>query len=343
MSQESINLNQYQTMQQKYEANGSSPYVNIFIGENSNTDIMFTDNYNYQNNDFFPENENTNNDVYKNSSFYNQENIYNLEMYDDCVKSKQAVKNFYNFTFEQSDDKKDSKTLKSTTETDEEKQKDDIKQTIEKKILNIQNKNEENLIINNEDKKNKSKNIFKVLPIKRHSSEELTYKIGNKLKYNSKRKENVENKLKRNFIQDIIPNWVKCIKTGKKNKLNRDYLIFNFKNYLHKKLREIYKEQLETYINDIFIGVKLEFTLKEAFICLASEEMRMSTLQTVLSRLKINFEKFEKEKFFFEFNKDIYIEEKSNDDKERDQIKKAFSSIINDISYINESCGKNCI
>ena len=112
---------------------------------------------------------------------------------------------------------------------------------------------------------------------------------------------------------------------------------------MHKKLREIYKEQLETYINDIFIGVKLEFTLKEAFICFASEEMRMSTLQTVLSRLKINFEKFEKEKFFFEFNKDIYIEEKSNDDKERDQIKKAFSSIINDISYINESCGKNCI
>ena len=112
---------------------------------------------------------------------------------------------------------------------------------------------------------------------------------------------------------------------------------------MHKKLREIYKEQLETYINDIFIGVKLEFTLKEAFICFASEEMRMSTLQTVLSRLKINFEKFEKEKFFIEFNKDIYIEEKSNDDKERDQINKAFSSIINDISYINESCGKNCI
>ena len=333
MSQESINLNQYPTMQQKYEANGSSPYVNIFIGENSNTDPMFNDNYNYQNNDILFENEN-NNDVHKNSSFYNQENIYNLEMYDDCVKSKQAVKNFYNFTFEQSDDKKDSKTLKSTTETDEEKQKDDI---------NIQNKNEENLNINKEDKKNESKNIFKVLTIKRHSSEELTYKIGNKLKYNSKRKENVENKLKRNFIQDIIPNWVKCIKTGKKNKLNRDYLIFNFKNYLHKKLREIYKEQLETYINDIFIGVKLEFTLKEAFICFASEEMRISTLQTVLSRLKINFEKFEKEKFFFEFNKDIYIEEKSNDDKERDQINKAFSSIINDISYINESCGKNCI
>ena len=333
MSQESINLNQYPTMQQKYEANGSSPYVNIFIGENSNTDPMFNDTYNYQNNDILFENEN-NNDVHKNSSFYNQENIYNLEMYDDCVKSKQAVKNFYNFTFEQSDDKKDSKTLKSTTETDEEKQKDDI---------NIQNKNEENLNINKEDKKNESKNIFKVLTIKRHSSEELTYKIGNKLKYNSKRKENVENKLKRNFIQDIIPNWVKCIKTGKKNKLNRDYLIFNFKNYLHKKLREIYKEQLETYINDIFIGVKLEFTLKEAFICFASEEMRMSTLQTVLSRLKINFEKFEKEKFFFEFNKDIYIEEKSNDDKERDQINKAFSSIINDISYINESCGKNCI
>ena len=333
MSQESINLNQYPTMQQKYEANGLSPYFNSFIEENSNTDSIFNDNHNYPSNDVLDENEN-NNDVHKNSSFYNQENIYNLEMYDDCVKSKQAVKNFYNFTFEQSDDKKDSKTLKSTTETDEEKQKDDI---------NIQNKNEENLNINKEDKKNESKNIFKVLTIKRHSSEELTYKIGNKLKYNSKRKENVENKLKRNFIQDIIPNWVKCIKTGKKNKLNRDYLIFNFKNYLHKKLREIYKEQLETYINDIFIGVKLEFTLKEAFICFASEEMRMSTLQTVLSRLKINFEKFEKEKFFIEFNKDIYIEEKSNDDKERDQINKAFSSIINDISYINESCGKNCI
>ena len=342
MSQESDNLNQYPTIQQNYETIGSSPYFNIFIGENSNTDPIFNDNHNYPSNDVLDENEN-NNDVHKNSSFYNQENIYNLEMYDDCVKSKQAVKNFYNFTFEQSDDKKDSKTLKSTTETDEEKQKDDLKQTIKKKILNIQNKNEENLIINKEDKKNESKNIFKVLTIKRHSSEELTYKIGNKLKYNSKRKDNVDNKIKRNFIQDIIPNWVKCIKTGKKNKLNRDYLIFNFKNYLHKKLREIYKEQLETYINDIFIGVKLEFTLKEAFICFASEEMRMSTLQTVLSRLKINFEKFEKEKFFIEFNKDIYIEEKSNDDKERDQINKAFSSIINDISYINESCGKNCI
>ena len=60
MSQESINLNQYQTMQQKYEANGSSPYFNIFIGENSNTDLMFNDNYNYQNNDILGENENNN-------------------------------------------------------------------------------------------------------------------------------------------------------------------------------------------------------------------------------------------------------------------------------------------
>ena len=130
MFQESINLYQDPTMQQKYEANGLSPYFNSFIEENSNTDIMLNDNYNYQNNDILGENEN-NNDVYKNSSFsfYNQENIYNLEMYDDCVKSKQAVKNFYNFTFEQSDDKKDSKTLKSTTETDEEKQKDEIKET----------------------------------------------------------------------------------------------------------------------------------------------------------------------------------------------------------------------
>ena len=153
MFQESINLYQHPTMQQKYEANGLSPYFNSFIEENSNTDLMLNDNYIYQNNDILGENEN-NNDVFFFFFFYNQENIYNFELYDDCEKRKQAVKNFYNFTFEQSDDKKDSKTLKSTTETDEEKQKDDIKQTIEKKILNIQNKNEENLIINNEDKKN---------------------------------------------------------------------------------------------------------------------------------------------------------------------------------------------
>ena len=341
MSQESDNLNQYPTIQQNYETIGSSPYFNNFIGENSNTDPIFNDNHNYPSNDVLDENEN-NNDVHKNSSFYNQENIYNFEMYDDCEKGKQTVKNFYNFTFEQSDDKKDPKTLKSTTETDEEKQKDEIKETFKKKILNIQNKNEENLIITKEDKNNKSKNIFKVLTIKRHASEELTYKIGNKLPYNSLRIDNLKNKVIRNFIQDIIPNWV-CIKTGKKNKLNRDYLIFNYKNYLHKKLAEIYKEQLETYINDIFIGVKLEFTLKEAFICFASEEMRKSTLQNVLSRLKINFEKFEKEKFFVEFDKEIYIEQKSNDDKEKAQINKAFSSLINDISGSNESSETNCI
>lgn len=343
MYKESDNLYQYSALQQNYEVNGSTPYSNPFIGENPNNIYSIcNDNNSYLSNEVFYEDENYN-DVNRNSSFYNQGEIYNFELYDDFEKGKKTVKNFYTFTFKQSDEKKDTKTLKSTTETEEEKQKDDIKEKNKKKILNIQNKNEENLNIIKENIIHTSKKIFKVSSKKRHLSEELNYKIGNKLKKKSLRIDNLENKIFRNFVQDIIPNWVKCIKTGKKNKINRDYLIFNYKNYLHKKLAEIYKDQLEIYKDDIFNSVKLEFTLKEAFLCFAVEEMRISILQIVLSRLKPNCIKIDKEKFFAEFDKEIYIEQKSNDDKEKSQFNKAFSSLINDISISSESIGSFCI
>ena len=64
--------------------------------------------------------------------------------------------------------------------------------------------------------------------------------------------------------------------------------------------------------------------------------MRESILSSVITRLKMSLDNFKENDFSFEFDKQKYIQQKSDDYKESDQYNKAFTSIIEDISTSNE-------
>ena len=304
----------------------------LFDNENMNTN----DNNNAgidSSNEILDKSQNLN-DLNKNSAFYDEKKIYELDyfIYNE-EKARETAKTFYAFSFDKENEKSEKTTKYGTSEN---KSKVDIKEST--KDLDTENQNIKKESNTNEKVKiNKinSKCSFTVLKIKRYSSEELPFKIGNNLQIKSLRKDNMKIKVIRNSIQDIFPNWVGNIKTEKKDKLNRDDLIFNHKKHLNKKLSEIYNGQIDLNEKDKVIDVKLEFTLKEAFLYFAKKEMRKSILSSVLSRLKMDLNNFKEDDFFLEFDKQIYIEQKSENYKESKQYNKAFSSIIGEISSSN--------
>ena len=273
------------------------------------------------------------NNFNSNSSFYNEQNYIDL-FYVDEKTARETAKKFYLLSFDKENEKSD-KTTKYVI--NENKSKIEINEST--KDLNNENQNVKKE--SNSNKKSKINKInrnylFKVLKIKRYLSEDISIKIGNSLKIKSLRKDNIRNKIIRNFIQDIIPNWVGNIKTKKKDKLNRNDLIFNYKKKLKMKLSEIYKDQFDSNEKDKVIDVKLEFNLKEAFLYLINCKMRETILSSVLNRLKMSLNNFKEDDFSFEFDKQKYIQQKSDDYKESDQYNKAFTSIIEDISTSNE-------
>ena len=273
------------------------------------------------------------NNFNSNSSFYNEQNYIDL-FYVDEKTARETAKKFYLLSFDKENEKSD-KTTKYVI--NENKSKIEINEST--KDLNNENQNVKKE--SNSNKKSKINKInrnylFKVLKIKRYLSEDISIKTGNNLQIKSLRKDNIRNKIIRNFIQDIIPNWVGNIKTKKKDKLNRDDLIFNYKKKLRMKLYEIYKDQFDSNEKDKVIDVKLEFNLKEAFLYLINCKMRETILSSVLNRLKMSLNNFKEDDFSFEFDKQKYIQQKSDDYKESDQYNKAFTSIIEDISTSNE-------
>ena len=301
--------------------------VNMNANDNNNTGIE-------PNNEKLEGTENLHN-LNNNSSFWDEQYIDNFELfYVDEEKARETAKKFDLISF----DKENEKLVKSTKDTtNENKSKIEINEST--KDLNNENQNVKKE--SNSNKKSKinkinSNYLFKVLKIKRYLSEDISIKIGNNLQIKSLRKDNIRNKIIRNFIQDIIPNWVGNIKTKKKDKLNRDDLIFNYKKKLKMKLYEIYKDQFDSNEKDKVIDVKLEFNLKEAFLYLINCKMRETILSSVLNRLKMSLNNFKEDDFSFEFDKQKYIQQKSDDYKESDQYNKAFSSIIEDISSSNE-------
>ena len=150
-----------------------------------------------------------------NSSFCNEQNIDNFELfYIDEEKAIEISKIFYSFSFDKENEKSD-KTTKYVI--NENKSKIEINEST--KDLNNENQNVKKE--SNSNKKSKinkinSNYLFKVLKIKRYLSEDISIKIGNRLQIKSLRKDNIRNKIIRNFIQDIIPKWVGNIKTKKK-------------------------------------------------------------------------------------------------------------------------------
>ena len=196
------------------QSNFTEPFfdeVNMNANDNNNTGIE-------PNNEKLEGTENLHN-LNNNSSFWDEQYIDNFELfYVDEEKARETAKKFDLISF----DKENEKLVKSTKNTtNENKSKIEINEST--KDLNNENQNVKKE--SNSNKKSKINKInrnylFKVLKIKRYLSEDISIKIGNSLKIKSLRKDNIRNKIIRNFIQDIIPKWVGNIKTKKKDKLN---------------------------------------------------------------------------------------------------------------------------
>ena len=85
------------------------------------------------------------------------------------------------------------------------------------------------------------------------------------------------------------------------------------------------------------IKIKLEFNLKEAFLCFASPTSRKNILSEVLKRLKISNESIDSTKFFEKLNyKKEYINSLANGTKDCENINNAFSELIKEFQSIEE-------
>ena len=249
------------------------------------------------------------------------------------------------------------------------KEKDKIEQEINKNddkkdnninSINIEIKKDADKI--GDENKNNDKNLSFIninnstqYPI--FSVNTISSNTGNKLvnKRISFRIQNQKSKIVRNFIQEIIPDWIYGDKPKKKDKINRNNIINNFKQNKKLKLSDIYIKDIKsdlikkdiTLINSIifqnemnksdymFKSIKYEFTLKEAFLCFESEDIskRKKILSNVLERLNVN--NLIDENLFFEGldNRVSYINGlELNDEKYCEHYYKAFEEIIKDLT-----------
>ena len=279
-----------------------------------------------------------NDDTYENKEIFQKQDDEN-QSYDDkcinlgknnyfCHENMQTnhlnnnlfspMKNFVDAYKQTFNEQKETNEVKSnlTNKDIEDESQEDIKSQDNNLIITINKKD--------------TKKIFETT--------KYFYKIGNKIsRRKSGRKQNIIAKIIRNFIQDIIPSWIKCIKPGKNNKLNKDEIINNFKKHKNIKLSDIFKNQIIISNNtkDDINYIKLEFTLKEAFLCFKSRESskRKDILLDVLNRLKLNEEKFNEKNFFEDFDDiDCYIKRKAENGENLNKLEKAFSEIISDLS-----------
>ena len=196
--------------------------------------------------------------------------------------------------------------------------------------INSKSTSQENL-----NKKKKRNNFFKII--------NNSFKYGNNFpRKKAIRKQNMKQKILRNFIQELIPSWIYGRKPTKNERLNRDDIIKNYKNdiYKYKKLsfflskKETSKKDTknDSPIKSDNIKIKLEFNLRESFLCFASPKLRDEILSTVLSRLKLYDKKIDPN-FFLEFDiKDTYINSLAESQKDLENLKKSFSELIEEFN-----------
>ena len=250
-----------------------------------------------------------------------------------------------------------------------EKEKDKIEQEInkndDKKDNNINSINIEikkDADNNGDENKNNDKNLsfininnstqYQIFSVKTISSNTGNKMINKRISF---RIQNKKSKILRNFIQEVIPSWIYGDKPKKKDKINRNNIINNFKQNKKLKLSDIYIKDIKsdlikkdiTLINSIifqnemnksdymFKSIKYEFTLEEAFLCFESEDIskRKKILSNVLERLNVN--NLIDENLFFEGldNRVSYINGlELNDEKYCEHYYKAFEEIIKDLT-----------
>ena len=161
--------------------------------------------------------------------------------------------------------------------------------------INISNESlaDSKIKLNKEKKKSKSKSNKKVKNVKirnikniqENSTKETTYKTfnnnfeksGNIIKKNSKRGQNCRQKIIRNLIQNILPNWINDEKNQRVKKLGKKELKYNYFEYKGKKLKEIYK------ISDNN-NIRLNFYFEEAFKAFYYVNLREEILWNVIKR-----------------------------------------------------------
>ena len=283
------------------------------------------DNINYDRNNFF---------------YIEKDNKTNTNMQEN-LSDKNFSKHFFS-VFDKNDlfpmnveDEKKNKTTEISPKSDGKNNSLKKIKVIKKKRINSKSTSPKNL-----NKKMKRDNFFKTINI--------SFKIGNNFQRTRViRKSNAKFKIIRNFIQESIPLWVHGKKISKSEKINRDYIINDYKNpiYVYKKLSFFLKKNemknKEIIIDDIknnnIIKIKLEFNLKEAFLCFASPTSRENILSEVLKRLKISNESIDSTKFFERINyKKEYINSLENGTKDCENIKNAFSELIKEFQSIEE-------
>ena len=316
---------------------------------NSNSNV-----YSYNNNEMLIEDKN---DVSKDCDFFSnsEENINNINpnnlIYVDKVdKTNMNVQepfneeNFlksYNQIFDVKtcfinnvEDENMNQNKNKTTEIypKKEKQSFPLPITNVKLKTGIKNRiNSKSTSPKNLNKKKKRYNFFKI--------NNNSFKLGNNFpRKKAIRKQNMKQKILRNFIQELIPSWIYGRKPSKNERLNRDDIIKNYKNgiYKYKKLsfflakKETSKKDIknDSPIKNENIKIKLEFTLREAFLCFASPKLRDEILSTILGRLKLYDKKIDPN-FFMKFDiKDTYIISLAESQKDLENIKKSFSELI---------------
>lgn len=288
-------------------------------------------------------------------TFSGNKNDSDSEMKEDEKNNEPTEKEAY-----KNENNEIKKKEKEKDKTEQEINKNDDKKDNNINSINIEIKKDADKI--GDENKNNDKNLSFIninnstqYPI--FSVNTISSNTGNKLvnKRISFRIQNQKSKILRNFIQEVIPGWIYGDKPKKKDKINRNNIINNFKQNKKLKLSDIYIKDNKsdlikkdiTLINSIifqndmnksdymFKSIKYEFTLKEAFLCFESEDIskRKKILSNVLERLNVN--NLIDENLFFEGldNKVSYINGlELNNEKYYDHYYKAFEEIIKDLT-----------
>ena len=274
----------------------------------------------------------------KNNYSINQQESFCQEQISRCIQQNFTENKFYDF---EADYDENFNKIEITCEKKSDNQKINNKDKVSKLVviqLEIEKKNNKNV-------KNAKNNVKKKYTNKKRKNTNVFFKtinfycqVGNKNNKKCFRKQDVQDKIMRNFIQEIIPIWVTGTKPIKSFKINRKELINNIKKeeYKNIKILELCKEQKNLIIpkNEI-TNIKLEFTLKEAFLCYSKKEERKNILVSVLNRLKLINQNIDHNSFFNFLDKQSYINSWATTKNQAIKIEKAFTNLINDLETYN--------
>ena len=211
---------------------------------------------------------------------------------------------------------------------------------IEEEKVEETNSNEEvtdkqiEIIIEQKPKITKSKYVRKNKKTKFRIANTNFAKSGNYLSKNSKRHQNCKNKIIRNFIQDVLIYWINDgIKSKIFKKINPAKIPYNFIENKNLKLKDIYKENIdpnslqtikkEVQVN---INIKLNFSLKQAFITFCDESSRNNILKEVIK--DDENEMVEKNIYNKLKTKNDYIKEKQLDSRDKMIFEDCFKDLV---------------